>query len=132
MDRSNGTANSNLVDMTVTLTTTELITITHIQTMTTTERFTAYLTSLPSSSPSDTAGSTSCSSSDTNNTPIYVTVTIVIVGLLITITVVVVGILLCRRYWQGQGKPFSGHTDVLFAKDKVKFSLTKNENEGLG
>ena len=123
--------------MTVIRTTTESVTITLIQT--TTASFTVYLTGLPSPSPtqsSDTAGSTSCSSSDTDNIPIYVAVAIVIVGLLITITVVV-GVILCHRYWQGQEKPFMGHTNPLIVKDKTKFSLTNTESdlhggEGLG
>ena len=86
----------------------------------------------PSPSPtqsSDTAGSTSFSSSDTDNTPIYVAVVIVIVGLLITITVVVAGVLLCRHYWQGQEKQFSGPTNPLLGKDRTKSSLTKAEND---
>ena len=52
-----------------------------------------------------------------------------IAGLLITITVVFVGVLMCRRYWQGQEKPFSGPTNPLFVKDQTKFSLTKAESD---
>ena len=112
-----------------------------------TESFTVYHTvivtdsySTPSPSltqSSDTAGSTSCSLSDTDNTPIYVAVVIVIVGLLITITVAVMGALVCRRYWQGQEKPFSGPTNLLFVDNKTQpsMAMTKSDlhgREGLG
>ena len=131
----NGTANATdhglVDDMTVILTTT-VTACTETVTQTTAESFTVYLTVLPSPSPtqsSDTAESTSCSSSDTDNTPIYVTVAIVIVGLLITITVVVVGVLVCRRYWQGQEKPFSGPTNPLFVDNKTQFPMAKTESD---
>ena len=109
---TNGAANDSdtgLVDDTMVVLTTTVTacteTITETVTQTTTESYTVYLTATPSLSPtqspsptlsSNAAGSTSCSSSDTDNTPIYVAVTIAIVGLLITITIVVVGVLLCR------------------------------------
>ena len=98
----------------------------------------SYFTPSPSlTQSSDTAGSTSCSSSDTDNTPIYVAVVIVIVGLLITITVVVMGVIVCRHYQQGQEKPFSGPTNLLFADNKAQSSMamTKSDlhgGEGLG
>ena len=122
---------SGLVDdMTVVLTTTESVTTTetiiktiteHITTLSFTVTFTADSTGTPSPSPtqsSNTAASTRCSS-DTDNTPIYVTVAIVIVGLLITIIVVIVGVLLLCRYWQEKqsGNPLT-----------VKCSI-KNSNE---
>ena len=130
-DTDHGLVDDKTVELTTTVTAcTE--TVTH----TTTE--TVYLTVTPSPSPtpnpsptqsSDTAGSTSCSSSDTDKKSIYVTVAIVIAGLLITITVIVVGVLMCRRHWQGQEKPFSGPTNLLFVKDQTKFSLTKAESD---
>ena len=123
-DTDHGLVDDKTVDLTTVTACTE--TVIH----TTTE--TVYLTVTPSPSPtqsSDTAGSTNCSSSDTDKKPIYVTVAIVIAGLLITITVVVVGVLMCRCYWQGQEKPFSGPTNFLFVKDQTKFSLTKAESD---
>ena len=64
-----------------------------------------------------------------DNTPIYVTVAIVIVGLLITITVVAVGVLVCRCYWQGQERPFIGPTNPSFVDNKAHSPMAMTESD---
>ena len=131
---TNGAANDSdtgLVDDTMVVLTTTVTacteTITETVTQTTTESYTVYLTATPSPSPtqsSNTAGLTSCSSSDTDNTPIYVAVTIAIVGLLITITIVVVGVLLCRCH---QIEKYSNRSSVPL---NVKYRNTNGTDTG--
>ena len=145
---TNGTANgtdSGLVDdMTVTLTMTEFVTtatesVTIRATETTTESFTVTvagnLNCTASNSPTQSSGAVGSTSSDDDNTPIYVAVAIVIVGLLITITANIVGVILCHRYWQE--KRSNGSNNPLIVKYKTENNTepllvdTKNAGEGL-
>ena len=51
-----------------------------------------------SPSPSQDSCGVSSALNDSNNTPIYVAVVIVIIGLLITVTTIIVGKVICRQY----------------------------------
>ncbi|XP_065898534.1 mucin-3B-like [Dysidea avara] len=118
----NTTANAGLVDdVSVTLTTTELVTTTHMATQLVTitqtvastvlVTVTANVSSSPltmqnssstmNPSPMQTSSaSSSCSSKEKDNTPIYVTVVIVVVGLLVAVILVIVGVILCHYQQQ--------------------------------
>jgi len=138
------TANAGLVDdpsvintitelVMTTRTTTQSFTTTHLITITQTVASTVLVTVTANINPvmqnsstmhpspiQTSSASSSCSPSDEDNTPIYIAIVIVVVGLLIAVILVIVGVILCRQLLQKSSQSVRPKSPVIAANKSAE------------